>query len=289
MKASLHRIASRLYLEPWLIRRDKHSALLQQFQAAATGRVPALISLQMPGEPDDDDDGPSAAQCADMDCLSRIEISNGIAIVPVFGILGKHLDLIDSLCGGYDLNTLQAQTLALQNRGDVETVILHLNTPGGAAAGVADAAQCLRELAGTKRLIAYCDEACSGGQWLACAADEIYCGQSAMMGSIGALCAILDESQAFADLGWKMELFTDGPLKGAGVEGTSLTPAQAADIQFRINHIGGMFKTFVTSRRPGITADTMQGQWFYGDQAVALGLADGLAPSLEHVIASALN
>jgi ClpP class serine protease len=173
------------------------------------------------------------------------------------------------------------------NRADVQTVVFHFNTPGGAAAGVADSAQCMLDLAASgRKLVAYCDEACSGGMWLAAACDEIHCGQSAMIGSISALCAILDESKAFEMEGLMMQVFTDGALKGAGIEGTSLTPAQRTDIQERVQHIGGMFKQFISARRPAVAAETMQGQWFYGDKAVSLGLADTLHPTLTHCIAS---
>lgn len=283
---SLPRIAARLYAEPWLIREAKHEALRSQFRAA-------LLTPQSERRPmmeDDDEESPMRLQQrADMDCLSCLEIEQGIAIVPVTGILGKHLNMLETMCGGYDLETLNAQCLALMNRADVQTVVFHFNTPGGAAAGVADSAQCMRDLADSgRRLVAYCDEACSGGMWLAAACDEIYCGQSAMIGSISAVCAILDESKAFEMEGLQMQVFTDGALKGAGIEGTSLTPAQRSDIQGRVEHIGGMFKTFITARRPAVAAETMQGQWFYGDQGVEKGLADGLMPTLAHCIAALL-
>jgi ClpP class serine protease len=287
MKAlrSLPRIAARIYAEPWLIRESKHESIRSQFRAALADRPRALLDN---GEPEDDYHGPEKLQQrADMDCLAHLEIEQGIAIVPVTGILGKHLDILETMCGGYDLDTLNAQCLALMNRADVQTVVFHFNTPGGAAAGVADSAQCMLDLAATgRKLIAYCDEACSGGMWLAAACDEIHCGQSAMLGSISAMCAILDESKAFEMEGLQMQVFTDGALKGAGIEGTSLTPAQRSDIQGRVEHIGSMFKIFMQSRRPVITPEIMQGQWFYGDQALANGLADAIHPTLAHCIAS---
>lgn len=292
MPRNLHRIASRLYCEPWLIRKDKHASLITQFRAASQSRMKVTLNC-------DDDDGEDGDEPigmtdrlnhqADMDCLSRLEISAGVAIVPVFGILGKHLDMLDMMCGGYDLNVLTSQALALQNRGDVDTVILHFNTAGGAAAGVADAAQCLLDLGTSKRLVAYVDEACSGGQWLAAACDEIYIGESAMAGSISAICAVLDESEAYKQEGLSMQVFTDGIHKSAGTPGTSLTPVQSAEIQARIAYIGGQFKSFIRARRPSVTDETMQGQWFYGLQAIELGLADAVAPTLEHVVAHVLN
>ncbi|WP_395739306.1 S49 family peptidase [Prosthecobacter sp.] len=298
MKPALHahahalpRIAARLYAEPWLLRDLSYASLQSQFRAALQNRnQPKLGYLSEEDDDEDDDCTPTKLQQqADMDCLADIIISQGIAIVPITGILGKHLSLLETMCGGFDLDVLNAQCNALTNRADVRTIIFHFNTPGGAAAGVAESAECIQSLtAHGKHTIAYCDEACSGGMWLAAACDEIVCGQTAVLGSISALCAILDESKAFEMEGLQMQVFTDGAFKGAGIEGTTLTAAQRDDIQNRVNYIGGQFKTYITTRRPSVKPETMQGQWFYGLQAQEYGLADTILPTLEHCIAAAM-
>lgn len=145
------------------------------------------------------------------------------------------------------------------------------------------------DLSATKRLISYVDDACSGAYWLASTASEIYGGTSCMVGSISAVCAIEDVSAMYAEHGVKVEVFADGDLKGAGIEGTSLSDAQRVDIQRRIERIGGMFKSFVSARRPSLPAEAMRGQWFYGDEALEIGLIDAYAPTLEHVVAMALS
>ena len=284
MKAPLHRIASRLYADPWLIRQDKYLSLCRQFKDATLDRSSPRLDVWAPPT-----QIIAPADSCDDDVLDDVEISNGIALLEVNGILGKHLDSFDSMCGGYDIELLQQQALALTVRADVHTVIIRYNSPGGAAAGVADCAKVLMDLAASKRLISYVDDACSGAYWLACAAPEIYGGQSCMVGSISAVCAIEDVSGMYAELGIKVDVFTDGELKGAGIEGTSLSEAQRTDIQSRITHIGGMFKSFISAQRLSVPDDAMRGQWFYGDTALELGLIDALAPTVQHVIALALS
>jgi len=283
MKAPLHRISARLHGENWLIRKDKYLGLCRQFHEASGDRFQINLDswTQPVGKP------VQAADCVDDDVLEDVEISNGIALLCVHGILGKHLDFIDTMCGGFDIAVLQQQAMVLQARSDIHTVILHFNSPGGAAAGVADCAQVFKDLAASKRLISYVDECCSGAYWLASTAPEIYGGQSCVVGSISAVCSFEDVSEMYRELGIKVEVFRDGDLKGAGIEGTSLSEAQSADIQSRIEHIGGMFKSFITAQRPGVPADAMRGQWFYGDTALQLGLIDAIAPTLQHVIAMA--
>lgn len=284
MKAPLYRIAARLMSNPWLMKPDDHQHLVAQFKAAVRTRTEREDDEYPEKSPQD-----LMSRHADMDSLRDILIMDGIAVLPVFGILGKHLSGLDMMCGGFDLTRLESQALALMNREDIHTVITHWNTPGGAAAGVAETAQILMDMGTRKRHLAYVDEACSGGYWLASTAQEILCGDSAVIGSISAVCAIEDLSQYYADMGVKVEVFTDGDQKGAGIPGTSLSETQRAGIQERVSYIGGMFKDFVKSRRAGLTDDLLQGQWFYGKNALGNGLADVRIISLEHALAYAIE
>ena len=296
----LPRIATRLLAEPWLLSSAKYDALITQFRGAVHSRR-TLRNAAGLMEDDDDDDSPLIVPAPpknddDDDEARGLTIENGLAIISVHGILGKHLSLMETMCGGYDIETLNRHCITLMSRagqpvgmGGVHTAIFHFNTPGGAAAGIADSAAIIEQLASTGiRTIAYCDEACSGGQWLAAACQTIVCGESAMMGSISALCAVVDESKRWDMEGLSMNLFTDGTLKGTGMPGTSLSEAQRAELQARIEEIGGKFKTYIRTRRGDVPDEAMQGQPFYGDRALAYNLADATMPSLQHCIAAAL-
>lgn len=275
MKASLHRIGTRLYAEPWLIESSKYASILDQFRLAVQARDHGVdLSVATPrGNPKH---------------LEDVEISNGIALVRCFGIIGKNLSMLDLFCGGFDLSVLNSQLISLMHRPDVRTVMLHFDTPGGAAAGVADSAQVLMQLSETKRVVSYVDQACSGGQWLASATQHTYIGESAMAGSISAVCAITDQSKMYEDEGLAIEVFTDGRLKGIGIPGTTLTQEQRDELQRRVEYIGGEFKSFIKTRRPRVKDEDMQGQSFYGLEAIRNGLADQIVPSIEYAIAEEL-
>lgn len=286
-KAALHHIATRLLATPWLIKSDTHMNLVAQFKTALQERGADSVRLKL-DKVMDDDDYPTRRQAPQADALHDVEIVDGVAVLEIQGILGKHLSLLDTVCGGYDLINLEAKVQALMHRTDVHTVLTHWNTPGGAAAGVAETAEILLEMGTQKRHLAYCTEACSGGYWLASTAQEILCGSSGVLGSISAVCAVEDLSQYYADMGIKVDVFTDGDQKGAGIPGTSLSDTQRRGIQERINHIGGMFKNAVQSRRPKVGPELMQGQWFYGDTCLQNGLADSYCVSLPDALAYAL-
>ncbi len=278
MNAPLHRIA-RLLSTPWLMRADAHQSLVAQFKQQVTQRVEASW-IQPNG-----DLFASPKEVTKHNCLNYVDIAEGVAVVKIQGILGRHLKNLETMCGGYDLNILNDQAMALMARPDVHTVVTHWISPGGSAFGLADCARILTDLGAVKTHIAYCDEACSAAYWLASTAEVVICGESACMGSIGCVCAIDDVSQMYEELGIKVHLFADGDFKGAGTQGTSLTEGQKENIQAQVEHLGDMFKEAVRSRRPGVAESTMQGQWFSGRQALELGLADVALPSIDHALA----
>lgn len=290
MARPLHRIMQKFYGEPWHLHRPSYESLHRQLQARLTRRqVKALVI-----DDDDDDEDPlqprAAANCS-MDCLANIEIGDGVAIVPISGVIGKHLSMMEMLCGGYDIAVLQDQTLALQNRADVHTAVFRIDSPGGQSCAWPDAAQMIVDLgASGKRTIAYADLcACSAAYGLACACEEVHVGTGSMVGSIETIFGILDESKAFEMAGMKMDVFTTGAFKAIGYDGTSLTNEQRTWIQGQVAYLSTRFKDFVRSRRPKVKDEAMEGQWFTGEQAIEAGLADGIAPSIYHVIAAALQ
>ncbi|MFK5920923.1 MAG: S49 family peptidase [Verrucomicrobiota bacterium] len=272
---SLHRIATKFYSEPWLIREDQHASMGKVLHSHLMGRV-------------------NTAHAAPVERTSPppgVLIADGFALNRVAGVIGKHLSFMEMECGGgYDLALLERQCAELKQRDDVHTVVTTFNTPGGIATSVGEGAELIRELAETKRTIAYVDNmACSAGYYLASACDEIYAGPSAIVGSISAYIAILDESRAWEMDGLKMELFTDGDLKAGGMPGKTLSDKQRAFFQERVTQVGGEFKAFVRSRRPHLAEAMYQGGYYSGQGALDAGLVDGFFLTIDHLFANLID
>jgi ClpP class serine protease len=279
----LSNILSKFYSDPWLIRPDKHAQLGQALQSYITSRGSG-DELLRPREQ-------AAVYSSGAAAPLGVEIQDGFAILRISGVIGKHLSMMEMECGGgYDIALLERQAMELQDRADVHTVVMCINSPGGHAAGVADTAMILRELAEVKRLVAYCDlEADSAGYYLAAAADEIYAPSTGMVGSISAYIALVDQSRAWEREGMKLEVFTDGDLKLIGMPGKPVLEQEREFLENRVAAVGARFKSFIRSRRPLVSEDAMQGQWFDGDVAVEIGLLDGTFPSLTHCLAHLMD
>ena len=112
------------------------------------------------------------------------------------------------------------------------------------------------------------------------------------MGSIGVYIALYDYSKMLEEMGIKLELFAAGDYKGLGLPGNPLSDVQRAFLQENVARSYAQFTGFVRAQRGSVAVSTCQGQWFDGEQAVALNLADRCVSGLPEILAeirSALN
>jgi ClpP class serine protease len=100
--------------------------------------------------------------------------------------------------------------------------------------------------------------------------------------------AIPDYSKAAEMAGIKMVVIksSGSPLKGAGIEGTSLSEEQVANLQEGVDSIHEDFKAAVKAKRTMVSDESLRGQVFSGKQAAAKGLITGIADSFAQALAS---
>ncbi len=202
------------------------------------------------------------------------------------GILGKHLDSMEEMCaGGLSVDKIQAALAEGRDDPKVASIVVHLDSPGGVVYGIAETAALIREISAAKAIVGFCDsQAASAAYWILAACDAVYVTTSADLGSIGVYCAVFDYSAWFAKEGIKVDLFKDGTFKAAGFPGTSLTDDQRAHLQAEVMACSGQFKADVRAQRQGIADSTMQGQCYFGQQAVDLKLADSVVTGIDQVV-----
>jgi ClpP class serine protease len=268
---SYPRIAARLFAEPWCCLPEVHSSLCAQFSAFMER------GERMAG---DDPVGPSwkSAWTGESGYYHpQVVKSNGMAYLPVTGILGKHLSTLDMQCGGFDVGFLAQQMRNVADDPEIQTLVLNFNTPGGVAIGIGQAAAAIRSVSESgKRVIGYTDYQCaSAGYWLASACDEFHAESSAMVGSISTYCAGVDSSKHWEKMGLQLKLARTGTLKAMGHPGKEWTQEEVDYLQARCESIDADFKGFVRERR-GIADESMNGGVWYAGKAPA-GLVDSVA------------
>ncbi|MDF1871105.1 S49 family peptidase [Vannielia sp.] len=167
-------------------------------------------------------------------------------------------------------------------RGKPAAVALLINSPGGSPAQSSLIAARIRRLAAEKEVpvVAFVEDvAASGGYWLATAADEIFLDENSIAGSIGVISAGFG-LHAFIDKhGIERRVHTAGKSKSFM---DPFRPEKEEDVDRLIalqEVIHGNFINQVKSRRAHRLKeehDLFTGDIWVGQQAVDVGLADGI-------------
>jgi signal peptide peptidase SppA len=227
----------------------------------------------------------------EQDNTKGYNLRNGIAVIALNGVVMKRVGLPKEALDYFGLVDLDHTDRALRNaKADpaVKAVVLNVTSPGGFITGVASTAALVADVASVKETVVYSDVLnASAAYWISSQASSIVTSIDAELGSIGVYTVREDWSEAYANAGVKVELFKAGKYKAIGVDGVPLTDEQRAFIQADIDSSYALFTGAVTSKRT-ISTEDMQGQTFNGLEAVNKGLADGVANSIEEVIAALL-
>lgn len=207
------------------------------------------------------------------------------AVVHVRGIL--HSDAatwLDLLFGGgsrYGEIVAAAQAAARDFR--IDDIRLAFDSPGGAAVGLVEASHALREVAAIKPLVSYARGYCtSAAYWLACCADRIVASPDAILGSIGTVVEILDDTRALERAGFdRFQIVgTRSPRKRLAPS----DPEGLVDRQQVVDDLTDNFIDWVAARR-GVTPDHVVTQMGGGSAVVARrGLASRLCDELVSLV-----
>jgi len=169
-----------------------------------------------------------------------------------------------------------------------QAVVLLINSPGGSpvqAGIINDEITRLKGLHG-KKVYAVVEETCaSAAYYIAAAADDIYVDKASLVGSIGVLMDGFGFTGLMEKLGIERRLMTAGANKAMLDPFSPQDEAQRAYIQTMLGEIHAQFIEVVKKGRGDRlkeNGDTFSGLVWNGQQAVALGLADGLG-NLDYV------
>lgn len=175
---------------------------------------------------------------------------------------------------------------ALRNAFDDEKVlgiILRINSPGGSpvqSGYVYDEIVRLRETRDIPVYAVITDLGASGAYYIAAAADEIYADKASLVGSIGVTGSGFGFVDAMKKFGVERRLYTSGEYKGFL---DPFSPENPKEKAFWENVLSVTHQQFIDQVKKGRgdrlkeTPDLFSGLVWSGEQALELGLIDGLA------------
>lgn len=163
-------------------------------------------------------------------------------------------------------------------------VVLAINSPGGSpvqSGYINDEIYRLRDLHPEKKIYAViADLGASGGYYVASAATEIYADKASLVGSIGVISGGFGFTEAMEKLGIDRRLYTAGESK-AFLD--PFSPEKEADKEFWEGVLKVTHQQFIDVVQKGRGSKLIDdpaifsGRIWSGEQAVAMGMVDGLA------------
>jgi signal peptide peptidase SppA len=198
----------------------------------------------------------------------------------------------------YGCISLQRFCQKLQAAADdemVKVIVVDFDSGGGYTGYSEETCQLIKELSIKKPIYAYSSNmVCSMAYAVACNCNYLVVSPSTLVGSVGTYCEYLTYNGSselskdgvtvsnLENLGVTVTTFQGGTQKTIGSETIALSKEQRDLIMSEITDMNNEFKSMVNTNRNGVKDEFMQGQPFYGKEALKLGtnLVDGTVNSL---------
>lgn len=268
----------KIITEPWAITPDRLMEIIAIYQTHLRGEkidirpIEAAMGRPLNNQP------------------QGYEVVNGVAIIPVDGVIAKRMNFFTQISGGISTELLARDFKAALADPSINAIIMNIDSPGGTVDGTADVARLIFEARGQKPIVAFTDGVvASAAYWIASAADKIYISNdTTRVGSIGVIASHRDISKAEEMRGVKTTEIYAGAYKRIATEYAPLTEVGKASIQEYVDYIYSVFVSVVAQHRgvsvEKVLCDMADGKTFSGKQAIDAGLVDGVS-TLDRLIA----
>jgi signal peptide peptidase SppA len=254
---------------PWAILPDKLADILMVLQSKEHGELLNNEKLEAKVE---------STNKAD----KRYIVEDGIAIIPVYGILSKRFNIIMAWSGGTSYQLLAKDIQLALSDNKVKALFLEVDSPGGGVDGMTDVTDIIYKARnGAKPVMTFADGLMASAAYhIGSASDYVVAANSTtQVGSIGVVMSPhFDYSKKYAKDDIKVTTFFAGRYKMTPNQYTPLSKNDKNYIQDKLDYLYTLFVDTVAKHRgttPDIVNNDMaEGRIFIGEQAINAGLCD---------------
>jgi signal peptide peptidase SppA len=265
----LARLATRVFGTPLLIQPEKLEVILSAVGSrfVIDGYPVAVPELSVDSEPNGRE--------------SFAVTSDGIAVIDVAGSLVNRSSWLDAYSGMTSYAQIREEFDVAMASPEIRGVLLRMDSNGGECAGCFDLADAIFAERGTKPIWAAVDDAAfSAAYMIASAADKVFVSRTGGVGSIGVVATHVDASGWDERAGLKYTMLTAGAHKKDFNSHEPLSDGARRQLQAEIDRLYGLFVETVARNR-GMPPDAVratEARLYFGERAVAAGLADAVFP-----------
>jgi serine protease SohB len=187
-------------------------------------------------------------------------------------------------------NLREEVTAVLQVATPTDEVVIKIESPGGVVHGYGHAASQLQRIREINIPLTVCvDEvAASGGYLMACVGNKILASPFAIVGSIGVLAQVPNLNRLLKKYDVDFKEYTAGEYKRTVTMLGEITPQKEQKFVERLQDTHVLFKDFVLKNRPQMDlAKVATGDFWFGEEAIKLGLIDQIKTSDDYLMSKA--
>ena len=201
-----------------------------------------------------------------------------IAVISLRGVMTKYGSSLSTT--GSTVRLRRAIRQAARSD-DIDGILLHIDSPGGTAAGTADLAAEVAAANARKPVFGFAEDlTASAAYWVASQCERLFANdETALVGSIGTWVGLYDLSQMAEREGIRAVVIKAGEMKGLGFPGSAITEEQEAYLQEIVAATQAQFTQAVATGRTMSEGDVpVTGKLYMAREAQRLGLIDGIEP-----------
>lgn len=201
----------------------------------------------------------------------------GVARIEISGLMLQRPGFLARLfLGAVDTVELAAAVEDAGRDSSVRSILLVINSPGGAVHGTAELAAAVAEVARSKPVVALTDgSACSAAYWVASSCSSVYgSSPNVMAGSVGVVSVHTYTPSAAGAVVTEVK---SGKFKTVGSTSKPLTGDDLAHMQEKVDYLATQFINAVAESRnlPPSAVAAQEARVYIGQQAIDAGLLDG--------------
>ena len=211
------------------------------------------------------------------------QIDRGVAVIPISGVMGKKMNMMTQISGGASTQLIERDINAALNDPSVNSILLHIDSPGGTVDGTQNLANIVKMAGREKPVMAFADGVmASAAYWVGSAASEIVAASdTTQVGSIGVVTSHTDISKAEEAAGIKTTEISAGKYKRIASRYSPLSDDGKAELQDQVDQLYTIFVDAVAENR-GVDVETVledmaDGRVFLAKQAQKRGMIDHIA------------
>lgn len=208
------------------------------------------------------------------------QVTKGIAVIPVNGNLTTKETWLSNLFGMSTYEGISRMLNHAAENAEVNRIVMDLDTPGGSSVGIDELGLLINKIdSELKPVHGYTSGlANSAGYWMISACRDVTCTKMSNLGSIGVVTIHQEISKMLKDRGVEVTVFRDGKFKSKPNSYEKLDKETKDMVNGSLKLLGNFFLDWVAEQRnfnrDTVRADVGEGRVFFGEEAVANGLAD---------------